>query len=215
MRPRLGPLVLAAGVLAGLAGCGERLRYADTIQVPLTVNGVKALPGLEAALPPDVLASLGGAVPETWPDDAPHVARDVPFEIAVRIDRADLGAVGEDLAAVGTGEAEIRVRAIDAAYDPGTLTHPLVAGTLWVAPDDAEGTADPRAERVGHLTGLDADGGALVFDPGGRAALAARFADPRLTLVVSLTLAFDTRHAAARPQGQGGLDLTVHADILR
>jgi hypothetical protein len=202
--------------LATLCACDQRLRYADTIAVPLEVPGEAARADLEAQLSPALLEALGGSAPDPWPDWAPRMVLDLALEREVPVVQAQLGKVGEDLARVGAGEVEARLRGARYTYDPGTLTHPVVTGELFVLPDAGTPLDDPEARRVGTLDGLEeAREGTLVFQPGGRRALLDGLASASSVLRLRLWMDFDTGRDRALPGGQGSLDLELVVDVFR
>ncbi len=209
---RLVPLF----ALATLCACDQRLRYEDTIAVPIEVPGEAARADLEAQLSPALLEALGGSVPDPWPVWAPRVALDLALAREVPVVQSQLGKVGEDLARVGAGTVEARLRGGHYTYDPGTLTHPVVSGELFVLPDAETPLDDPEAHRVGTLDGLEeARVGTLVFQPGGRRALLDGLASPSSVLRLRLWMDFDTGRDRALPGGQGSLDLDLIVDVFR
>ncbi len=210
---RLVPAALV--VLVAVAGCGQRLVLNDMITVPVPVSGTAAAQALTARLSPSLLAELGGSVPNPWPASAPRVAEDLPLVSSLQVKRADLGAVGSDLSAVASGQAVLRLRGGDVTFDPGTLTQTVVAGVVYVGPPGVTATTDDGVARVGHLTGLGAGQGTLVFDPGGRHALSQGILADEATLLVRLIMPFDTAENPARPAGDGTVRLDLHVDVLK
>ena len=204
----------AVPLLVLLAGCGP-IRFADVIKAPVDVSGGRALQVLTSRLSPALLDQLGGSVPDTWPPGAPRVTEDLPFEASLAIHRADLGAVGQDLAAVSSGQAVLRIRGGDVTYDAGDLTQTITAATLWVAPAGVTTTTGDGAKEVGYLTGLSSGSGSLVFQPGGRYALGQGITAADATLIVRFVMSFDSAQNGARPGGNGKLELDLNVDVLK
>jgi len=210
---RLVPFALV--LFVAVAGCGQRLVLNDLVTVPVPVSGDAAAQALTARLSPGLLAELGGAVPDTWPASAPRVAEDLPLVSSLQVSRADLGAVGSDLAAVSSGQAVLRLRGGDVTFDAGTLTQTVAAGVMYVGPPGATTLTDDGVKRVGHLTGLDSGQGTLVFDPGGRHALSQGILADQATVLVRLVMPFDSAENPARPAGDGTVRLDLHVDVLK
>ncbi|MDF1563460.1 MAG: hypothetical protein P1V51_10460 [Deltaproteobacteria bacterium] len=217
MSPRRHVFLLLAALPLLLAGpgCGQRIRYEDTIQIPLPIPGDRALEVLEATVSPALLREMGGTLPDPWPLDAPRLTEDLVFGVSVPLSQADLDRVGEDLAAVGAGDAEARLLRVDFTHDRGDLTHPVVSGEVWVVPE-AGGPLDvPGAHRIGTLEGLENGTGSMVFQPGGRRALTDALAQAQTALDLQLLMTFDTGRQRSLPGGRGEIALTVHVDVLK
>lgn len=209
---RLVPVALALSVAA--AGCGGKLVLSDTITAPMPVSGAAAARALTERLSPALLAEVGGSLPDTWPASAPRVAVDLPLVSSLQVHRADLGAVGTDLAAVAKGQATLRIRTGDVTLDNGTLNHGVVAGVLYVGPPGVTSPTDDGVLRVGYLTGLASGAGAVVFDPGGRHDLAEGILADQATILVRLVMPFDSAENPAKPTGSGTLRIDLHVDVL-
>lgn len=208
-------LIVTALCAMTLVACGERIRFKDIIRVPVTVPGFLVAESLWDTFTLEEQAALGGTLPELWPEDEPRLVADVEVPMPVPIARDQLGRVGEDLQGIEVGDLEPRLRDIELLWDPKDLNHPVVAGALWALPNDQALPGDEGTRRIGYLTGFDGGTGHLVFDPGGRHALAEHLPQDRSVLLVALTVAVDTGRDPAMPTGSGDLELVVHLDVLR
>ncbi|RMG11931.1 MAG: hypothetical protein D6729_17305 [Deltaproteobacteria bacterium] len=216
--PRAAPcraallLWLAAGLFGSVA-CDERVRYSDSILLPVAVRGADASAALRADVPEDLLAALGGEIPTRWPDTLPHWQADLDLEQWVVLRHEGLGEVGKDLAAAGRGEATVRVREVRASFDPGTLNLPVVQAEIFGAPEAGE--AGPSAEAAARLARLaPLDRPTFDFVPGGRTQLEATLLAPASTLGVRTRLHFDTRTRPETPAGEGTLEIEIAVDVL-
>ncbi len=208
---RVGLGLVATALL--LWGCDERIRYADSILVPVTVSGDQATAVLWRTLPPDLLERTGGEVPDPWPADLPPVAVDLPLETWVVLRHASLEEVGRDLEAAGRGEALLVPRWIAGRFEPGDLNHPLRRAELLAGPEVAMDGPDPeRARPVARLAPLEA--GTFEFVPGGRARLEESLARPESTLGLRVWMDYDTGARAGRPAGEALIEVELHVDVL-
>lgn len=196
-------------------GCADRIRYQDSIKVPIVVAGQQAWGPLYTALPDGLIELFGNELPDPWPADAPSYSADLQVETVVRVRHDQLGEVGADLSQVAAGEAEIRLRHIDLTFDKGDLNLPAVSGQLWVSPDEEFPIDEAASSRVGYLTGLESGTGEVVFIPGGRRALQDFLVASSGALVLRVLLAFDTRENRALPAGEGALELDIAIDVLK
>jgi len=181
----------------------------------MKVDGMTAQTKLSELLSPTMLEALGGELPERWPESAAPLSIDLPIEIAIPINRAALGKVGEDLALFNDGQAEARLLRGEFLFTGGDLNLPLLRAELSVLTPAEGEQQEPVSQKVAYLEGLQEGQGEMLFLPGGRKLFTETVAKASSELSMQLLLHFDSRKQARLPAGAGLLELTLYVDILK
>ena len=174
------------------------------------------------ALPAQVLAQVGGSIPETWPANAPPALMTVQTVQRARLDFSRSGSSAPSKTS-GLRLSELRMTARSGADGP-LLPEPAEM-LVFAAPYTATTLSDPGVRRLARgawppsITPA-ADGGIMPFalldmEPGGRGVFAdiLRGAD-KIALFVVLRVPLDTRRDPRRPRASAIIDLVFDVEIV-
>ena len=192
------------------------------VHTSLRFTAAQELDALRAALPPALLASLGGDVPFSWPDSAPPLLLRLEVFERARIDFTGSGSLSP------SEVAAVRVKRVTARV-PLVIDFPLTPVPaeleILVAPFSATSPADPKALSLARGawpgTPLPADAGPPTFlrelplAAGGAGALAELLASSnKVALFAVLRTSLDSRLDPHRPRGAADVEVFLELEFV-
>jgi hypothetical protein len=210
LRVRLFSIALLA---AGLSACGND---PVAIHASLKFTGAQTATLLTQQLAPSLLEPFGGVLPDPWPASAPPLLFSVINAQRARVDFTTAGGrlpSQSQLVRVRSARASVRAGQDGAlAPDPAELL--VFVGDFEAHTIDDAGVR--RFARGAWPAASDAQDHELSLEPGADGALADLLMQAdKLSLLIGVRSAVDTRRDARRPRGSATVDLTLDVELVR